>query len=185
MFFDDAMKIKAALTAVVTGLSAIWGFFGWLVLLWISLMVLDYLTGSMAAAKQGLWKSRAARAGIWNKAGSISVVLVSAATDLLLHTISQHLPTLPLRYTVLLCPIVVIWYSITELGSIMENALSLGAKVPKVLTQVLSVMQHTADSAVSSAGACSEQAPVDASHPNAAQAPATEDSPSPREDDLS
>ena len=141
MLLDHALKIKAAATALVAALSAIWGWFGWLVILWIALMVLDYCTGSMAAAKDGTWKSKAARDGIWNKAGAIAVVMVAAATDMLLQTVTTHLPAMNLEYTVLLCPIVVVWYCITELGSNIENAVRLGAPVPPLLENALEILK--------------------------------------------
>ena len=37
---------------------------------------------------------------------------------------------LPFIYTVLLCPLVVIWYILTEVGSIIENAGALGTPIP-------------------------------------------------------
>ena len=141
MLMDNALKLKAAATALVAALSAIWGWFGWLVLLWIALMVLDYGTGSMAAAKNGSWKSKTARNGIWHKAGAIAVVMVAAATDLLLQTIMEYLPMMTLDYTVVLCPMVVVWYCITELGSNIENAIRLGAPVPAILQNALDILK--------------------------------------------
>ena len=41
--------IKAAVVGVLGCLTALWGWFGWLVLAWVACMVLDYATGSFAA----------------------------------------------------------------------------------------------------------------------------------------
>ena len=60
---------KAAVTAVFGALTALWGWMGWLVIGWIALMLLDYLTGSAAALKAGEWSSKVAREGIWHKLG--------------------------------------------------------------------------------------------------------------------
>ena len=50
-------NFKAAVLAVVGLLTGLWGWLGWLVVGWIVCMVLDYITGSMAAAKEGQWSS--------------------------------------------------------------------------------------------------------------------------------
>ena len=41
---------KAAVAAVIGLLTGLWGWMGWLAVGWIAAMVLDYLTGSLAAA---------------------------------------------------------------------------------------------------------------------------------------
>ena len=70
------VSIKAAVAAVTGALTGLWGWMGWLVVGWIICMVLDYITGSAAAAKGGAWSSAKAREGIWHKAGMIVVVVV-------------------------------------------------------------------------------------------------------------
>ena len=44
-------QIKMAAAGLLGLLTGLWGWFGWLVVGWIGCMALDYLTGSMAAAK--------------------------------------------------------------------------------------------------------------------------------------
>ena len=99
--------------------------------------------------RRGEWSSASARDGIWHKAGSIVVVLVAGAADLLIGTILTHIPgvTLPFEYTVLLCPLVVVWYTLTELGSIVENAVALGAPCPKWLEKILAAVKDSVDKA--------------------------------------
>lgn len=141
--------IKGAAASAVAVLTALWGWFGWLVVLWVALMVVDYATGSFAAMRGGNWSSREARDGIWHKAGSIVIVIVAGAADLLIGAILGHLPgiTLPWNYTVLVCPIVVVWYSLTEMGSIIENAVALGAPCPKWLASAIDKLQDAVDAA--------------------------------------
>ena len=140
---------KAAVTAVLGALTALWGWFGWLVLGWVGLMVLDYITGSAAAAKDGQWSSKEARAGIWHKAGMVVVVVVAAGADMLIALVLVNLPViqLPVAYRGLICPMVLVWYCITELGSIAENAVTMGAKVPGWLTKLLKASQTAVDEA--------------------------------------
>ena len=140
---------KAAISAVLGLLTGLWGWLGWLVVGWAALMALDYISGSAAAAKAGEWSSKVAREGIWHKAGMIVVVLVAAGADLLLELVLEQLPivTLPVAFGGLLCPLVLVWYCITELGSIAENAVSMGAPCPHWLRKLLEAGKTAVDQA--------------------------------------
>lgn len=140
---------KAAVTAVLGALTALWGWMGWLVIGWIALMLLDYLTGSTAALKEGEWSSKEARNGIWHKLGMIVVVVVAAGADLLISLMLSHLPIveLPIAYTGLICPLVLVWYCLTELGSIAENAMAMGAPIPSWLPKILAAGKNSVDKA--------------------------------------
>ena len=142
-------SIKAAAAAAVGLLTGLWGWLGWLVVGWIGCMALDYLTGSLAAAKEGEWSSGRAREGIWHKCGMIVVVAVSAGVDLLLSLVLANLPLveLPFQYAGLVCPVVLVWYIVTELGSMVENAVVMGAPVPKWLVKLLALGKDAVDSA--------------------------------------
>lgn len=142
-------QIKAAVAAVAGLLTGLWGWMGWLVVGWIGCMVLDYLTGSMAAAKEGEWSSRQAREGIWHKCGMMVVVAVAAGVDLLLEIVLENLPVLalPIQYPGLVCPVVLVWYIVTELGSIVENAVAMGAAVPRWLVKLLAMGKSAVDGA--------------------------------------
>ena len=140
---------KLLFAAAIGTLTGLWGWMGWLVIGWVAVMALDYITGSAAAAKQGQWSSAKAREGIWHKAGMIVVVIVAAAADLLISLVLANIPAvqLPFDYGGLICPIVLVWYVVTELGSIIENAVAMGAAVPGWLTKLLQVSKDAIDSA--------------------------------------
>ena len=142
-------QVKAAVAAMAGLLTGLWGWLGWLVVGWIGCMALDYLTGSMAAAKEGEWSSRQAREGIWHKTGMIVVVAVAAGVDMLLAAVLAHLPLveLPVEYSGLVCPVVLVWYIVTELGSITENAVAMGAPVPRWLVKLLAMGKSAVDGA--------------------------------------
>ena len=137
---EHVNKFKAGIAAATGALTALWGWMGWLAVGWIVCMGLDYLTGSMAAAKEGKWNSARAREGIWHKCGMI-VVLLEAALE--------HLPgiELPFAFGGLVCPMVLVWYIITELGSIAENGVALGAPVPGWLVKLLEIGKGAVDAA--------------------------------------
>lgn len=140
---------KAACTALLGAMTALWGWLGWLVVTWIGLMCLDYITGSGAAIKEGKWASKVAREGIWHKAGMVVVVVVAAIADLLISLVLGHLPVvdLPITYSGLICPLVLVWYCLTELGSIAENAVAMGAPCPEWLTKMLAAGKDVVDNA--------------------------------------
>lgn len=142
-------QIKAAVAAALGLLTGLWGWLGWLVVGWIAAMALDYLTGSMAAAKSGQWSSGKARDGIWHKCGMVVVVAVAAGTDWLLSLVLANLPLveLPVQYAGLVCPVVLVWYIVTELGSMVENAVVMGAPVPQWLVKLLAMSKSAVDRA--------------------------------------
>ena len=139
------LAIKAAIAAVCAAFTAAFGWLGWLVVAWVACMVVDYISGSAAAAKAGDWSSEKARAGIWHKTGMIFVVLVAAVTDAVLATLVSNIPGLQIDYSTMVLPLVLAWYIFTELGSIAENAALLGAPVPEWLVKLLAVGKKMVD----------------------------------------
>lgn len=131
------LAVKAAIVGIFGAFGAAFGWLGWLVLAWIGCMVVDYISGSSAAMKAGQWSSAQARAGIWHKAGMIVVVIVAAVADNVLSLVVASIPGISIEYTVLLLPMVLVWYILTELGSILENAAAMGAPVPEFLIRIL------------------------------------------------
>lgn len=143
------LGIKAGISAVAAAFTAVWGWFGWLVVAWVLLMLSDWLIGSAAAAKEGRWASSKMREGAWHKGGMILVVAVALVADWLIATIIANIPgiTLPFTYSVLLGPLVIVWYIIGELGSLAEHAVTFGAPVPVWLTKILEISQAAVDTA--------------------------------------
>ncbi len=128
---DKATEIKAALAAIFAFLTALWGWLGWVVLIWIAAILLDYISGSMAARREKNWSSAIARDGLWHKAGEIFAVLAAALCDIALKVIMDSSGiVLPFDFTACITPIVLLWYILTEIGSIIENCGKLGAPVP-------------------------------------------------------
>ena len=129
--------VKAVIAAACGAFTAAFGWLGWLVVAWAACMVLDWLSGSAAAASRGEWASSVARDGIWHKAGMVVVVLVCALTDAVLAVAVANLPGLGLEVNGVVLPVVLVWYIFTELGSIAENAAAMGAPVPGWLVRIL------------------------------------------------
>lgn len=136
------LAVKAAIVGIFGAFGAAFGWLGWLVLAWVACMAVDWLSGSSAAMKAGQWSSAKARGGIWHKAGMIVVVVVAAVADSVLALVVVNIPGLPIDYTVLLLPMVLVWYILTELGSILENAAAMGAPVPEFLVNILAAAKE-------------------------------------------
>lgn len=141
--------IKAGISGVVAVLTSLWGWFGWLVVVWTCMMLADWLVGSAAAMKAGRWSSAKLREGAWHKVGMVIIVCVAAVADWLIGTLIAHIPgvVLPFEYTVLLAPLVIVWYIIGELGSLAEHAVNMGAPVPSWLPRILAISQDAVDAA--------------------------------------
>lgn len=139
------LAIKTAIVALCGGFTAAFGWLGRMIVAWVACMVIDWISGSAAAAAKGEWSSATARAGIWHKAGMILVVIVAALADCVLAMAMSHIPGLTLQYTNLILPMVLAWYIFTELGSIAENATDMGAPVPACLTRLLAAGKKAVD----------------------------------------
>lgn len=120
-----------------------------MVIFFIACMAVDYLTGTGVAIKTGKWESKAAREGLWHKLGSVIAVAVAGGADLLIGSIINNIPaiTLPFEYTVFLSPLVLAWYIITEMGSIVENAGAMGAPIPAFLSKMLAQLHDATENA--------------------------------------
>ena len=145
----QAVHLKACVTGLLGVLTALWGWFGWLIFVWAGLMLADWLVGSAAAFKEGKWSSAKLRAGAWHKGGMVIIVCVALVADWLIGTLIANLPgvILPFEYSVLLGPLVIVWYIIGELGSLAEHAVTMGARVPSWLPRILAIGQEAVNTA--------------------------------------
>ena len=144
---SSIVTAKAWIAGIVGGLTSMLGWFGWMVVVWAALMLTDWLVGSAAAVKAGKWSSAKLREGAWHKGGMVIIVVVALVADWLIGTLIAHLPgvILPFEYTVLLGPLVIVWYILGELGSLAEHAVTMGAKVPSWLPRILDISKEAVD----------------------------------------
>ena len=148
---ENMVTIKTAIVAFFTAMGAFLGWKGVMLLTWVLVMALDYLSGTLAACKAGQWCSATAREGLWHKGGMIAVVTVSAIADAIMVIIVEHVP-IGIQWPGIILPLVLAWYIVTELGSILENAVKMGANVPGWLVKLLkasaNIVEQACDSAV-------------------------------------
>ena len=151
---DNIVALKATIAAFFGAIAA---FLGWrviMLLVWVVLMALDYLSGTLAARQNGTWKSSMAREGIGHKTGMIIIVVVCLIADFVLLLACENLPhdVLSFRWPMVISPLVTMWYILTEIGSIIENAIEMGAKVPawlpKILNASINAIDNVGDAAI-------------------------------------
>ena len=142
----NLMTIKTAIVAGCTALGAFLGWKGVMLIAWVAVMALDYLTGTLAACKAGVWSSETARESLWHKGGMIAVVIVAALADWIMVIVAAYIP-IGIQWPGIILPLVLAWYIITELGSILENAVKMGAKVPDWLVKLLKASAHIVEAA--------------------------------------
>lgn len=147
---ENLVTIKTAIVAGCTALGAFLGWKGVMLIAWVAVMALDYLSGTMAACKAGEWCSATARQGLWHKGGMILVVAVSGIADAVMVVIVEYVP-IGIQWPGIILPLVLAWYIITELGSILENAVKMGANVPAWLVKLLKASAKIVEAAGDSA----------------------------------
>ena len=87
-----------------------------------------------------------AREGLWHKLGEIFAVLVAALCDIALGVVITGTGIqLGFDISSFITPIVLTWYILTELGSIIENCGKLGAPIPKWFKQYVDKAKNTID----------------------------------------
>lgn len=143
---ENLVTIKAAIAAGCTALGAFLGWKGIMLVTWVIAMAMDYMTGTFAAMKSGEWSSARAREGLWHKGGMIFVVAVAGIADLIMVVIAQYVP-IGIQWPVIILPLVLSWYIITELGSVLENCVKMGAPVPGWLIKLLKASAKIVDNA--------------------------------------
>lgn len=143
---DNLNDFKIMLT---TGLWALVGVLGWqgvLLLAWVGLMLLDYISGTWAAKRMGNWSSSAARDGVMHKGGMVLVVMAAGLADLVLGVAWEQIGLTDAGWPWLVMALVLMWYCLTEIGSILENAGKMGAPVPEWFAATLDAGLHIVDS---------------------------------------
>lgn len=143
---NDLVTLKSAIAAGLMTVGTVLGWKGIMLAVWVGVMALDYLSGTLAACREGQWCSAAARRGLWHKGGMILVVTVAAISDAAMVVLTRVI-SLEMEWPGLILPLVLSWYIITELGSILENAVKMGAKVPHFLVSLLKAGKQLTETA--------------------------------------
>jgi toxin secretion/phage lysis holin len=108
--------------------SFLYGGFSMLLLFLIAFVVIDYLTGIMAAYVERKLSSRVGFKGIAQKVFIFALVSIAHVTDIILGTI-------------MIKDLTILFYLVNEFISIMENASRLGVPIPNLLRKVIDAVK--------------------------------------------
>lgn len=141
-----AQELKALCASVFAFITALIGWTGWLFVVWVFAMLIDWRLGVRYAKLHNEYSSEIAREGRWHKISSFCVALVAGGLDLTIQLCARLGMgfDLPWKGAILL-PVVITWYILSEAGSIIENCAKLGAKIPKWLLKGIKDAQDTLD----------------------------------------
>ena len=123
------------------------------IILFILLMILDYISGILAAKKEALenedshqygLNSKKGILGIYKKIGYMLTIVVAVCIDYLLFKFSSELG---LKYSTntFFGLVVTIWLIINEILSILENISRMGCELPNFLSKLLSELKKDID----------------------------------------
>lgn len=119
------------------------------IILLLILMIVDYISGMLAAKKEALenvnnpqygWSSKKSLLGIYKKTGYMLTVIAAVCIDYLIFKFANELG---LKYTsnTFFGLVVTIWFVINEILSILENAGRMGCELPDFLKKILTELK--------------------------------------------
>ena len=130
MFNELITGIKFGLSTIGSFFIALLGGFDTLLYFLILLVVVDYLTGTIQAIKEGDFKSSVMRWGAVNKAIEFAIIAIFYEIDL---TLGMDI----FRNGA------IIWFLICEGSSILENCVKLGVPLPEGSETILKQLKKT------------------------------------------
>lgn len=116
----------------------------------MGLMIIDYISGMLAAKKEALenpgnsrygWSSKKSVLGIYKKLGYMLTILVAVSIDYLIFKFAQEIG-LEFGSNTIFGLLVTVWFIINELLSILENVGRMGTELPDFLKRVLSELKN-------------------------------------------
>lgn len=147
------VSIKLVIVGIGAWIGDVFGVMWQTLLLLFLLMVVDYISGMLAAKKEALehpdncfygWSSKKSVMGIYKKAGYILTILVAVSTDYILFYFSDKIEwDMPTK--TLFGLLITLWFVINELLSILENVGRMGVMLPDILYKVLTELKNNTE----------------------------------------
>ncbi len=118
--------------------------------MFIFLMILDYISGMLAAKKEAIehandkrygWNSRKGIIGIYKKIGYMLTVLVAISMDYIIFNIIDEIG-ISYKSNTLFGLLVLVWFILNEILSILENVGRMGVKLPNFLIKTITEMKE-------------------------------------------
>ncbi len=134
--------LHSVITFIVAGVSAYFQIIAVPLIVLIAVMLLDYVTGMVAAYIRAELSSRKGIIGILKKLGYFALVCVGISVDYILYSALQQLG-ISNEITMLFGLIVTVWLIINELISILENLAKIDVPIPNFLTKIIKKLKTT------------------------------------------
>lgn len=140
---------RGIITGTLTLLIGKMEIIGPILIILLLLMSLDYISGMLAARKEGLehpdnkkygWNSKKGILGIYKKIGYVFTVLVAMSVDYIIYRYTQGMG-LEYETKTFFGELVSVWFSLNEILSILENVGRMGVTLPDFLMNVLSELK--------------------------------------------
>lgn len=141
---DKIMVIKLGICGIVAFLGELFDYQIKLVLLMFGMMVIDFVTGTVAGAKTVGLSSKIAREGALSKLAYFAVVGAAALCDATLTILADNIGA-AFSWPIVCTPLACGWYIITDAISILENATNMGAPVPGWMKKLLKITKDKFD----------------------------------------
>lgn len=140
---DTIIYIKAAISAFIGYLSLKLGLLAPLIMFLTISMALDYLSGIISAAHNGELSSRIGIFGIFKKLGYCIAVSVALIADKLIATVGSEFVKMPMA--TIFGTLTVVWLTLNELLSILENLGKIGVPLPAFLGKIIKTLKNDID----------------------------------------
>lgn len=137
-------ELQIFISTVFTGLLYYLGIVSIPIIMLIFAMVIDYITGMLAASYNSELSSKKGIKGIVKKVGYLALVLASMIIDWLISQGLQQI-NVDFHYSVFFAVLVAVWLIINELISILENLSRMGIPIPNFLKKIINRLKTTVD----------------------------------------
>ncbi len=136
---ETLIYIKAVVAGILGFIAAKLGMLSPLLVILAIAMALDYISGVIAAANSGKLNSKKGLLGILKKLGYCITVAVALITDQLIITVgSQFVQT---SIVSLFGMLTIVWLTLNELLSILENLGKVGVPLPSFLIKAINSLK--------------------------------------------
>ena len=142
-------SVQAAFAAAISAVTCYLGIVAVPIVVLLLAMIIDYVTGMIAAWHKAELSSKKGVFGIVKKVSYLGLVCVGMGVDWLIYS-GLHSVGVDLGYTIFFGLLVTIWLVINELISILENLGSIGVPLPKFLLTIVKKLKATTENKVES-----------------------------------
>lgn len=142
---------QAGLSAVAAWLLAKMGLLFYVLAVLLAMMILDYVTGLLAAKREAIehpddpaygWSSKRGAEGIIKKAAYACVIAAAMGADWIIFNVAAEIG-IETKLKAFFGLLVAVWYTLNEILSIIENAGRMGAPVPEWLAKNIAALKKS------------------------------------------